>query len=366
MARLQSCAAAVRTQGSPAMAVAELRREVSRKVFVQSRLLRTAWLRMAYLAYSRALLRWYDLSTPPAAASLRRRIEQLFDEDFRDAEDGYYPRELIEGLPWREYAQAMPRLLADLPRTRARIERGDFQELPEDAESGRYPHYYARNFHFQSEGYLGHTSAQLYDLQVELLFGGTADAMRRRLIPPIVRHAHAHGASAARPMRVLDVACGTGHLLRMLGAALPTEAKFFGIDLSPHYIARARDVLPRDMDVSLICDNAEKLPFLDASFDVVTSVYLLHEVPGDVRARVLAEMARVLRPGGLAVVADSVQLRDAPELEREILAFPNRFHEPYYKGYVEDDLGRRVSEAGLRVTGERLAFLTKLVIAEKA
>jgi ubiquinone/menaquinone biosynthesis C-methylase UbiE len=151
----------------------------------------------------------------------------------------------------------------------------------------------------------------------------------------------------------------------MLGEALPTEAKFFGVDLSPHYIARAREVLPRDMDVSLVCDNAEKLPFLDASFDVVTSVYLLHEVPGDVRARVLAEMARVLRPGGLAVVADSIQLRDAPELEREIVAFPNRFHEPYYKGYVEDDLAARVSDAGLRVSGERLAFLTKLVIAEK-
>ena len=221
---------------------------------------------------------------------------------------GYYPRELIEGLPWREYALAFPRLLADLPRTRARIERGDFRELPDDAQNGRYPRYYARNFHFQSEGYLGHTSAQLYDLQVELLFGGTADAMRRRLIPPVVRYAHAHDACARRPLRILDVACGTGHFLRMLGAALPTEARFFGLDLSPHYIARAREVLPRDMDVSLVCDNAEKLPFQDASFDVVTSVFLLHEIPVEVRARVLAEAARVLKPCGLAVVADSIQL----------------------------------------------------------
>ncbi|MGZ6123884.1 MAG: class I SAM-dependent methyltransferase [Myxococcales bacterium] len=348
------------------MAVAGLRRELSRRMYVRSRVARAAAVRIAYLAYSRALLRWDDPSSPAAAASLRRRLEALFDEDFRDAEAGYYPRQLIETLPWREYAQAVPRLLADLPRTRARIGRGDFRELPDDAAPERYPKYYAQNFHYQSEGYLGHTSAALYDLQVELLFGGTADAMRRRIIPPVVRRARALDASAARPLRLLDVGCGTGHLLNMLGAALPCQAKLFGIDLSPHYIARAREVLPRDLDVSLVCDDAEKLPFLDASFDAVTSIYLLHEVPVEVRARILREMARVVRPSGLVVVADSVQLLDAPELEREILAFPARFHEPYYTSYVKDDLEGRVAEAGLKVTGTRLAFLTKLVIAEKS
>src|SRR5207248_10257122 len=149
--------------------------------------------------------------------------------------------------PWREYAQAVPRLLADLPRTRARIGRGDFRELPQEAAPGRYPRYYARNFHYQTEGYLGHTSAALYDLQVELLFGGTADIMRRRLIPPVVRFAQAAGASKSQPLRVLDVACGTGRLLRMLGASLPGEARLFGLDMSPHYIARAREPLLRDL-----------------------------------------------------------------------------------------------------------------------
>jgi len=347
------------------MAVAALRRELSRRMYVRSRVARAGAVRLAYLAYSRALLRWEDRSSPEAAGSLRRRLEELFDEDFRDAEAGYYPRSLIDTIPWREYAQAVPRLLADLPRTRARMGRGDFRELPENAAPDRYPGYYARNFHYQTDGYLGHTSAALYDLQVELLFGGTADAMRRRMVPPVVRAARARNASAADPLRVLDVGCGTGHLLGMLGAALPDEAKLFGVDLSPHYIARAREVLPRDLDVSLVCDNAEKLPFLDGSFDVATSAYLLHELPPEVRSRVLTEMARVVRPGGLVVVADSIQLADAPELEREILAFPARFHEPYYTSYVKDDLGARVSQAGLRVTSSRLAFLTKLVTAEK-
>src|SRR2546422_2995582 len=244
-----------RRQGSSAMAVARLRRELSRRMYVRSRVARTAAVRLAYLAYSRALLRWDDPSSPEAAASLRRRLEELFDADFRDAEAGLYPRSLIETLPWREYAQAVPRLLADLPRTRARIGRGETRELRDDASPDRYPRYYARNFHYQTDGYLGHTSAALYDLQVELLFGGTADAIRRRLVPPVVRTARARGAPPPHPLPLLDLGYGTGHLLNMLGAALPLEAKLFGGGLSPHYLARAREGLPRDLDASPVCGN---------------------------------------------------------------------------------------------------------------
>jgi ubiquinone/menaquinone biosynthesis C-methylase UbiE len=343
------------------MVAAELGLELSRRIHVRGGVLRAAAVRIAYLAYSRALLRWEDRSSSDAAASLKRRLEQLFDEDWQDAHDGLTAG---EALPWGEYARALPRLLADLPRTRSRIANEEVNDLPEDA--ARYPEYYARNFHFQSEGYLGHNSALLYDLQVELLFGGTGDVMRRRLVPPVVRFTQQQPQQQGAPLRVLDVACGTGHLLRMLGAALPKGTKLFGLDLSPHYISRAREMLPRDLDVSLVCDNAEKLPFVDASFDAVTNVFLLHEVPTDVRTRVLSEMARVLRPGGLLVVADSLQLADAPELRKELLAFPVRFHEPYYKSYLSEDLAERVEKAGLRVTAARPAFLTKVVTAEKA
>ena len=347
------------------MVAQELRQALSRKVFVESRMWRTLALRTAYIGYARALLRHASAPEPAAAISLRDRVQQLFEEDWQDAADGIYPFELADNLPWGEYARALPLLLADLPRTRSRILNDRWRELPEESAPERYPRYYTRNFHYQSEGYLGHTSAALYDLQVELLFGGTADAMRRRLVRPVVEFARARGASRAQPVRILDVACGTGHFLRMLGAALPHEARLFGVDLSPHYIARARESLPRDLDVSLVCENAEKLPFVDASFDVVCSVFLLHEVPGEVRLRVLREMARVVRPGGLVVVGDSIQLADAPELHREILGFPARFHEPYYETYVQDDLAKLLEQAGLHVSGSKLAFLTKFVTAEK-
>src|SRR5438132_2198351 len=351
------------------MLAQELRRELSRRFYIHSRTARSAALRIAYVAYASTLNGWdARRATPAAGASLKRRIEQLFDEDWQDAEAGLYPRGLIEALPWREYALAAPKLIADLPRTRERIRRHRHDELPEQL-AARYPDYYARNFHYQTDGYLGHTSAELYDLQVELLFGGTADAMRRRLIPPVVRFARTQAPVAReqeprRPFKLIDVGCGTGHLLRMLGAALP-EAKLFGVDLSPHYLARARETLPRELDVSLVCENAEQLPFPEGHFDAATNLYLVHELPADVRARILTETARVVRPGGLVVVADSLQLRDAPELERELRAFPDRFHEPYYLGYANDDLAARVEEAGLTVCEQRLAFLTKVVVARR-
>jgi ubiquinone/menaquinone biosynthesis C-methylase UbiE len=349
----------------------DLRRELSRRLYVHTRTARSAALRIAYVAYASTLNGW-DLrrATPDAGASLKRRIEQLFDEDWQDAQTGLYPRELIEALPWLEYALAAPKLVADLPRTRERIRNHRHDEMPEQL-AARYPDYYARNFHYQTDGYLGHTSAELYDLQVELLFGGTADAMRRRLIPPVVRFARAQGyadpdtnAATARPLKLLDVACGTGHFLRMLGAALP-GAKLFGVDLSPHYLARAREKLPRDVDVSLVCENAEQLPFPDGHFDAVTNVFLMHELPPEVRSRVFAEMARVVRRGGLVVVGDSLQLEDAPELHRELHGFPARFHEPFYPSYIRDDLADRVRDAGLDLTTEKLAFLTKIVVARR-
>jgi ubiquinone/menaquinone biosynthesis C-methylase UbiE len=348
------------------MAAEELRRELSRRFYIRSRTARAAAVRLAYITYARALLHWGEdrRVSGAAARSLRDRIEKLFDDDWRDAEAGFYPRDLIDSLQSLvEYVQAAPVLLADLPRTRARIRREDFRDLPEET-ARRYPRYYARNFHYQTDGYLGHTSARLYDLQVELLFGGTADAMRRRLIPPIVQFARDTGHSLTRPLRVLDVACGTGHFLRMLGAALP-DARLTGLDLSPHYLARARETLPLELDVSLVCDNAEKLPFVESRFDVVSSVFLMHEIPGEVRKRILAEMARVVRPGGLVIVADSIQLADAPELREQILTFPSHFHEPFYQEYVEDDLAAGLGATGLEVLQTRLAFLTKVVAARR-
>ena len=59
----------------------------------------------------------------------------------------------------------------------------------------RYPAYYLQNFHYQTDGWLSADSARLYDFQVETLFLGSADTMRRQVLPFVAKWANAHHAS---------------------------------------------------------------------------------------------------------------------------------------------------------------------------
>jgi ubiquinone/menaquinone biosynthesis C-methylase UbiE len=100
---------------------------------------------------------------------------------------------------------------------------------------------------------------------------------------------------------VLEVAIGTGRNI----PAYPPEIRLTGIDWSPAMldIARRRaDELHQS--VELAEGDARALPFPDASFDTVVSTFSLCAVPDDRQA--IAEMARVLRPGGRLLLADHV------------------------------------------------------------
>ena len=57
-------------------------------------------------------------------------------------------------------------------------------------------------------------------------------------------------------------------------------------------------------------EAAEAMPLPEASRDIIVSIFLFHELPPEVRGRVLAEVFRVLKPGGLFILADSVQFGD--------------------------------------------------------
>jgi ubiquinone/menaquinone biosynthesis C-methylase UbiE len=295
-------------------------------------------------------------------AALRRRHAALHATDLANVEAGMYPRALLFGFPIADYVRAFPRLLLDGPRVVRRHRRGDWRDLP-PVDKERFPAYYRRTFHWQTDGYFSDHSAEVYDLGVELLFRGTADVMRRQIIPPITRFVRAAGVPAEH-MRLLDVACGTGRTLRALATTHP-GLRFHGVDLSPFYVRRARSRLADVAELTLAVENAEALPYADATFDVVTSVYLFHELPRNARRRVIAEMARVVRPGGLVVIEDSAQLADAPDIAQALRTFPAEFHEPFYRDYLEDDLAAALAEAGLTVTARESHLVARVVVARR-
>ncbi len=107
------------------------------------------------------------------------------------------------------------------------------------------------------------------------------------------------GAVPATPEdRVLDVATGTGLVARALVGRYGCSV--VGLDQSPHMLAAARSALDRRPElagrVELVEGEAERLPFADREFDHLTFTYLLRYV--DDPASTLAELARVVKPGG--------------------------------------------------------------------
>lgn len=113
-------------------------------------------------------------------------------------------------------------------------------------------------------------------------------------IPALVR-----ALSVPTGARVLEVGCGRGIALPALGA-LCRPVELVGVDVDPELLGEARrHISDSQIDCDLVCADVREMPFDDASFDVVIDFGTLYHVarPADG----LAEVARVLRPGGLFI-----------------------------------------------------------------
>jgi ubiquinone/menaquinone biosynthesis C-methylase UbiE len=271
----------------------------------------------------------------------RRRIladlRSLIEQDWRNIEAGLYayPADRL-GNPFEEIRRAVD-FFADLSAVEERRHGGREERRLETPSASRYPRYYLQKFHFQSDGYLSEASAERYDHQVEVLFGGGAAAMRRQALVPLKAALAGRPISGRDAARLLDVGCGTGRILREVKANYP-RLRLTGIDLSPHYLAVARRELAAWSRVRFVEGAAEAMPFAEAEFDVVTCIYLFHELPPRIRRAAAAEISRVLKPGGTLIFVDSLQLGDEPDYDALLQLFPLAFHEPYYASYLREDL----------------------------
>ncbi len=135
--------------------------------------------------------------------------------------------------------------------------------------------------------------ARRYDLMNRLMSGGRDVAWRRRAVE-----------TAALPPGglALDVGTGTGDLLLMLLEAAPA-VRALGVDITPEMMALGKSRLSAaDERAAFIQGDALRLPFPTATFDALVNGFLLRNLPDLPTA--LAEMHRVVRPGGRVVCLD--------------------------------------------------------------
>ncbi len=376
--RFLSVPGGLETKGTPMSGLAETLGQNGLNLTTQRRAsdLRSALSRLGFLAQHEAI-RWPLLGlhrlvfglmgknsrvAPATAEAIRRRYLGLLERDFQNTELGVYPRETLFDTPWLRYARRLPSFAADLPRYLRRARRGDFRDLPAEAHPERFPPYYRRNFHWQTDGYLSAHSANLYDLEVEILFIGCADAMRRQAIAAVLRDTPKERMAG---QSWLDLGSGTGRLFALIRAA-GVECELHGSDLSPWYTQHARHVLNQERgysDIHLHVENAEGVAHQDDCFDVVSAVFLFHELPREVRRRILGEARRVLKPGGRLLVLDSAQPSESPDIASILDAFSGDLHEPFYRDYLKDDLSELVTECGFSVDRLETHFVSKLVVA---
>jgi ubiquinone/menaquinone biosynthesis C-methylase UbiE len=285
-------------------------------------------------------------------------MRALFATDLAHSEAGLYPLPLDLAQEIRR-ARASLLYLADLQGVAARRRRAGYNEI--SASANGLPRYYRQNFHFQTDGYLSERSARLYDFQVEALFAGTASAMRRRAYVPLTRF-----LAKRNPARttLLDIGAGTGSFLAFVKSVQP-DLKAIALDLSAPYLARARQRLSGFRAVKFLEGAAEKMPVRSASIDAAVSIYLFHELPPKVRAAAAREIFRVLRPGGIFVLAETIQYGDIADCDGLIETFPGLLYEPYYESFARCDLRALFGNAGLLLVETDIAYLTKISVFEK-
>lgn len=333
--------------------------------YTLARKLRTAWFGGHYALAARTAPRAEPVPEPtgplPGWREISQDLDALFERDWQNIAGGYYraPHDMWPN-PLAVARQSF-RFFKDLGAVNRRKRTRDGQEVFAPPHRSRYPRYYLQNFHYQSDGYLSAESARLYDYQVEVLFTGGADAMRRQLLVPM-RDFFAR--TPVREARMLDVACGTGRFLTFVKHNYPRLA-VGGVDLSAPYLTAAGRQLHHWSRVGLAAANAEQLPLPDGGHDIVSCIYLFHELPRAVRRRVAGELARIVKPGGLLLFMDSIQHDDWPACNALLDRFPHSLHEPYFADYVRDDLDAMFRDSGFDVVSVDRVFFSRMMVLRR-
>jgi len=273
---------------------------------------------------------------------LADEIKELINKDVENFSKGLYPLSVLNVDKPVTHVKNLARIYLDSVSVVLNKKYNRHKEFSSDNKEKMkdMPAYYKRNFHNQTDGYLSKKSAELYDHQVELVFKGTSDIIRRLMIEGLSKF-----YSKDEKLKVVEVACGTGVSTKPL-ALTYKNSMIDAFDLSKDYVDYASQKMPFDNVTYKESMGESLVGVADNTYDVWCSTFLFHELPKDARFKVIKEAYRVLKPGGRIFILDSVQEHDRPELKPLLDLFPKNYHEPFYKNYVKSPLENQYKEVG--------------------
>lgn len=296
-------------------------------------------------------------------SALTREADRLIRSDINHMRAGDYPPSVLKPDPALDIVRTVPKVIADLLSIAKRRSQGKTVDFTSDAESflEDLPTYYKQNFHFQTDGYLSQQSASVYEYEVDLLFSGLSDAMRRLIIAPMKAH---FGPGEGKGLRFLELGAGTGRSTRFVKMAFP-QASIVLVDLSDPYLKIAQKNLANFSKISFLQADGAQLPFKKGEFDAVYSVFLFHELPEKIRIKVLNESFRVLRSEGFFGLVDSIQKGDKPKFDVLLDEFPKDFHEPFYRNYIHTPMEDLIQSLTASTCNIADGFFSKVVSTTK-
>jgi len=296
-----------------------------------------------------------DKIDPEKEKYIQSKVLELFEQDALNMERGLYSKKVLLPNFKENHLKQFVKISLDSLRISRRRKLNVVNDLSGDVEQ---PAYLKRNYHFQTDGYFSKLSAEIYHHQVEILFKGTARAMRRMLLGMI---------KAKFPdkkfIKVLEVGAGNGFSSLDFINELNYD-EYVLTDASHFYVQNAQSHISNSRVQFFTC-RAEELPFLNDQFDLVISVYLFHEIPRKLRQTILQEWHRVLKVDGVLAISDSIQFNDDEAFNEVIEKFPLNYHEPYYLDYARWDIDVSLNENGFNQIDKSVHLLSKYWIAQK-